>query len=252
MARKRRVSNVVDGKEVLRVLGYVRVSTEEQAKEGSSLKLQPEKIRSYCDLYGLDLARIECDEGISAKTLDRPALATVLDDLERGRVDGVVIYKLDRLTRSLRDWSDLIDRFFSERAGRRLFSVNDSIDTRTAAGRLVLNVMMTVSQWEREVIAERTADAMQGKIRRGERAARRRFGYDLDPTELHPETGKPFKMVPNPREQEAIAFMAQWLKQGKSYREMVALLTELGIETKDEGSIWRPGAIHRILTRPIP
>jgi DNA invertase Pin-like site-specific DNA recombinase len=147
------------------------------------------------------------------------------------------------LTRSLGDWSNLIDELFSKEAGRRLFSVNDSIDTGTASGLLVLDVLMSVAQWERRIIAERTAEALQGKIGRGERCGRLRFGYDLGPD------GK--SLVPNPREQDAIACMRRWRSEGKTYRDMVALVTELGIDTKDPGSIWRPGVIHRILTRPI-
>jgi len=239
MPRKRRAPKVWSSDDQLRVIGYIRVSTD----EGLSLKFQEEKIRAYCSLYGLDLVRVERDAGVSAKTLQREGLAAVLDDLERWRADGVVILKLDRLTRQLRDWSDLIDRFFSEKAGRRLFSVNDSIDTRTPSGRMVLNMIMTVAQWEREEIAYRTANALQGKIRRGERCGRIRFGYTLAPD------GR--TLVPDHREQEAIAFMRQWKNQGKTYREMAAMLEELGIETKEPGSIWRLGAIHRILTRPI-
>jgi len=220
------------------------VSTEEQASEGLSLVDQERRIRAYCSLYGLDLVRVVTDAGVSAKTLERDGLAEVLDDLRQWRVDGVVILKLDRLTRQLRDWSDLIDEFFSEKAARRLFSVNDSIDTRTPSGRMVLNMIMTVAQWEREEIAYRTKNALQGKISRGERCGRLRFGHTLAPD------GK--TLVDHPGEQRAIAFMREWDAQGKTYREMIATLEELGIETKEPGGIWRPGVIHRILTRPIP
>jgi len=243
MPRKKRVANV-RGAKLLRVDGYIRVSTEEQAREGSSLILQREKIEWYCKAHDLELVRIECDAGVSAKTLEREGVAAVLDDLQRGRVDGLVVIKLDRLTRSLRDWAHLIERFFDDRAGRRLFSVSDSIDTRTAAGRMVLNLLMTVAQWEREVIAERTRDALQGKIGRGERCGRVRFGYALA------DDGK--TLVPDPVQQKAIDFMRQWEAQGKTYRDMVALLTEMGIETKEPGGVWRPGVVYKILTRPIP
>ena len=84
---------------------------------------------------------------------------------------------------------------------------------------------------------------MQGKIGRGERCGRLRFGYTLA------ADGK--TLVPHPAEQKAIAFM-HGRAQGKTYREMIATLEELGIETKEPGSVWRPGVIHRILTRPIP
>jgi len=241
--RKRRATKIPGLNQSLRVDGYIRVSTEEQSTEGVSLPLQEEKITGYCELYGLDLVKIERDAGVSAKSLDRPGLATVLDDLERGRVDGLVIYKLDRLTRSLRDWDHLISRFFSEKAGRQLFSVSDSIDTRTPSGKMVLNILMSVYQWEREEIGFRTRAALQGKIGRGERCGRIRFGYDLA------ADGR--TLVPNPREQEAIAAMKRWNDQGMTYRQMVAALNEMGIETKTEGSIWQPTTVRQILLRPI-
>ena len=156
----------------MRVIGYVRVSTEEQGKEGVSLALQEAKIKEYCRLYELDLARIESDPGFSAKTLDRPGIKSALDDLRRTKTvrkadthsfDGIVIYKLDRLTRSISNWDQLIQEFFNEKAGKRLFSVSDQIDTRTANGRMFLNLIMTIAQWEREIIAERTAEAPAGE-----------------------------------------------------------------------------------------
>jgi hypothetical protein len=88
-----------------------------------------------------------------------------------------------------------------------------------------------------------TQNALQGKITRGERCGRIRFGYDL--------AGDGRSLVPNPREQDAIAFMRRWREEGKTYREMVAILTEMGIQCKEAESTWQPGTIHRILTRPI-
>jgi len=244
MPRKRRVTRLGANDGRLPVLGYARVSTEEQSKDGSSLVNQEEKIRLYCQVQELDLVRIERDAGVSAKTLDRDGVRAVLDDLRKRRVDGLVITKLDRLTRSLGDWSNLIDELFSKHAGRRLLSVNDSIDTGTASGLLVLDVLMSVAQWERRIIAERTSDALQGKIGRGERCGRIRFGHTLA------ADGK--TLVDHPGEQKALACMREWKSQGKTYRDMVAFLEELGIETKEPGGIWRPGVIQRILTRPIP
>lgn len=242
MPRKpRRTKVAADGS--IHVDGYIRVSTEEQSRDGLSLVNQEERIRAYCSLHELILAEIIVDPGVSAKTLERPGLARVLDRLRRGDIDGVVISKLDRLTRSLRDWDQLIEDFFSERAGRRLFSISDSIDTRTAAGRLVLNVIVTVAQWERETTAERTKDALQGKIRRGERCGKVRYGYDLA------EDGK--KLVPNPVEQQIIGRLQKLRAHGKTYQELVNFLNELGIDTKERDSIWYPSTVHRILTRPI-
>jgi site-specific DNA recombinase len=232
----------------LRVVGYTRVSTEEQGREGVSLANQEDKIREYGRLYDLDPVRVESDPGVSAKTLDRPGLKSALDDLRRGKagrakgVEGLVIYKLDRLTRSIGDWDHLIKEYFNDKVGRGLFSVSDQIDTRTAGGRMFLNLIIIIAQWEREIVAERTRDALQGKIRRGERCGKVRFGYDLA------TDGR--SLVPNEDEQEAIAKMRAWKAAGKTYRDLARLLEEYGIDTKD-GGIWRPATIRQILLRPI-
>jgi site-specific DNA recombinase len=230
-----------------RVIGYVRVSTEEQASDGISLQAQREKIELFCNLHEHTLVRITEDAGASGKTLDRAGIRSILHEMRsksRDAPQGIVITKLDRLTRSLRDWSELIDEFFDERAKhkRQLFSVGDSIDTTNASGRLILNVLMTVAQWEREVIAERTRDTLQSKIRRGERCGKVRFGYNLA------DDGK--TLVKNEREQEAIARLKEWRSQGRTYRELVRLVEGLGIDTKS-GGVWRPATIRQMLLRPI-
>lgn len=231
-------------KQPIRVLGYVRVSTEEQAAGGLSLESQESKIRTYCQLYDLELAAVHSDPGASGKDLDRPGVRAVLAELGRrgGDVGGLVVAKLDRLTRSLRDMSRMIDDHFGERRDKRLFSVEESIDTRRAAGRLVLNVVMTVAQWEREVIAERTRDALQTKIARGERVGRVRFGFDLA------DDGR--TLAENPREQEAIRLMRRWRAEGRTYRELAKMVEDLGIETKEGCKLWLPMTIKRILARP--
>src|SRR5580693_8604724 len=111
-------------------IGYVRVSTDKQAERGCSLEAQAEKIR---------------------------AMALV----DAGKVKAVIVAKLDRLTRSVKDLCELLERF--ERKGVALVSVAESLDTGSAAGRLVLNIMAAVSQWEREAIGERTRDALSHK-----------------------------------------------------------------------------------------
>ena len=117
-----------------RVVGYLRVSSESQATEGVSLDAQRTKLAAYCHALDLELVALEADEGVSAKTLRRPGLQRALAALEEGRADAVLVTKLDRLTRSVRDLGDLVERFFaSERWS--LLSVGDSIDTKTAAGR---------------------------------------------------------------------------------------------------------------------
>jgi len=149
-----------------RIVGYVRVSTLSQSESGLSIEAQVAKIRAYALATDADLVDVIIDAGVSAKSLDRDGLCAVLAMLDDGRADGVLVSKLDRLTRSVRDLGDLVDRYFAERCA--LLSVADSIDTRTAAGRLVLNVLGSVGQWEREVIGERTTEALAVKRSRGD------------------------------------------------------------------------------------
>ena len=180
------------------------------------------------------------DPGESAKTLKRPGLRRALDRLQNGEADGLVIVKLDRLTRNVGDWQRLIDDYFGEKAGKQLFSVSDSIDTRTAAGRLVLNVLLSVAQWEREATAERTKDALQHKIRRGERCGKVRYGYDLS------DDGR--TLVLNQHEQDAIDLMISLRNDGLTYRAIAGGLTKRGIKTK-EGCDWNHNSVYSILKR---
>ena len=159
-----------------RAVAYVRVSTDKQADHGVSLEAQEAKIRAYASVYDLDLVEVVVDGGASAKTLDRVGLTRVLAMLKRGEVDAVVVMKLDRLTRSVADLGTLVDRYFQKAA---LLSVSEQIDTRTAGGRLVLNVLASVAQWEREAIGERTSVAMKHKASKGERVGAIPYGFAL-------------------------------------------------------------------------
>lgn len=150
-----------------RTVAYIRVSTDKQAEHGVSLDAQRAKIEAYSALYDLTLVDVVVDAGISAKSLDRPGLVRALDMLRTGAADAILVVKLDRLTRSVRDLGDLVDRYF---AGGKwaLLSVGEQIDTRSAAGRLVLNVLASVAQWEREATGERTSAALRHKATQGE------------------------------------------------------------------------------------
>lgn len=224
----------------MKVIAYARVSTADQADHGISLEAQGAKLASYAALYDLAIVETIVDAGESAKSLNRPGLQRALAMLRRGEADGLVIVKLDRLTRSVADWQTLIDDYFGERAGKQLFSVNDSIDTRTAAGRLVLNVLLSVAQWERETTGERTREALRHKMASGERCGKVRFGFDLA------SDGK--TLVPN-GEQAAITLMANLRATGHTLRQIAAELTTRGIPTKEGGTIWTHTAVGRILQR---
>lgn len=224
----------------MRVVLYARVSTEEQAANGQSLAAQQAKLEAYAKLYDLQVIEIVLDAGQSGKTLKRPGLQRALSMLKAKQADGLVVCKLDRLSRSVRDWNTLIDSHFGEKAGKQLFSVQDSIDTRTAGGRLVLNVLMSVAQWEREAIGERTRETLQHKIRSGERCGKVRFGFSLA------ADGK--TLIPVPQEQEAIRAMRQLRDAGQTYRAIAAELNARGVSTK-EGKPWVHTSVKGILVR---
>ncbi len=225
----------------MRVSAYARVSTVEQAEGGISLDAQIAKMGAYAGLYDLEIIETILDPGESGKTLNRPGLRRALALLKSGKADGLLIVKLDRLTRSIADWQDLIDGYFGERGGKQLLSVNDSIDTRTAAGRLVLAILVTVAQWERETIGERTRDALQHKIRNGQRVGKVRFVYDL--------AADGATLVDNPAEQRIVALMRDLRAAGRTLREIAAELTERNIPTKEGNSQWQHQTVAYILRR---
>lgn len=155
------------------MIGYLRVSTEEQATSGLGLDAQRDTIQRYADAHGWDLIW-HADEGLSAKSLDRPQLQAALDRLnvgpKRRDVDGIVVAKLDRLSRSVVDFAGVLE--LARARGWSLVAIDLGVDTSTATGEMVANVMMAVAQWERRVIGERTSAAMQAAKRAGRHMGR--------------------------------------------------------------------------------
>lgn len=134
------------------------------------MEAQRERIRAYCVARGWELADIVTDAGWSASTLERPGMELVRKLMAEKLVDAVVAVKLDRLTRSVRDLHELLS--LSTDTGVGLVSVTENMDTTSAAGRLMLNMLAAMAEWEREVIAERTVAALAVKKARGERVSR--------------------------------------------------------------------------------
>jgi len=132
-----------------RAIGYARVSTEDQAREGVSLDVQEARIRAYCEAKGWQLVSVVRDEGKSAKDLKRPDLQEILGALPKRQrcFDVLVVVKLDRLTRSVRDLGNLMDAFKRARVG--FTSIQESVDKASASGELFFNLVASVSQWER-------------------------------------------------------------------------------------------------------
>ena len=155
------------------MIGYLRVSTEEQANSGLGLEAQRETIERYADAQGWDVIWYE-DAGLSAKSLDRPQLQAALGRLDvapkRRDVDGIVVAKLDRLSRSVVDFAGVLELARAKKWA--LIAIDLGVDTSSPTGELVANVMMSVAQWERRVIGERTSAAMQAAKRAGKHMGR--------------------------------------------------------------------------------
>ena len=217
-------------------VGYVRVSTERQADQGVSLEAQEAKIRAMATVQGVTLTEVIVDGGESAKSLKRPGLQRLLAMVETGKVQAVIVAKLDRMTRSVKDLCGLLELF--EKRKVALVSVAESLDTGSAAGRLVITIMGAVSQWEREAIGERTRDALQHKRSNGERVGNIEFGYRLGPDRKH--------LVLDPTEQAALADIRALCAQKLSMRAIAAELNERGHTTR-RGTPWRLESVARAL-----
>jgi len=218
-----------------KTVAYIRVSTQKQADYGVSLDAQKAKVEAYASLYDLELVEVIVDAGVSAKTLDRPGLSRALEMLASGGADALLVAKLDRLTRSVRDLDTLIHKHLANVA---LLSVAEQIDTRSAAGRLVLNVLASVSQWEREAIGERTKAAMAYKRSRGEKTGGQLpYGYILA------SDGK--TLVQGGPESEGLNVFRSLMPRGLSLRAMARELTARG--AKPRGKAWHPATVARVL-----
>jgi len=202
-----------------KAIGYIRVSTDKQADHGVSLEAQQAKIRAYAQLYDLELVDVVIETG-SAKSLDREGLASVLKRLQAGEASALVVTKLDRLTRSVADLGRLVETYFQHIA---LLSVSEQIDTRSAAGRLVLNVLASVSQWEREVIGERTSAAMQHMKTEGHyTGGEPPYGFTLAAGDLVEHEG----------EQAILSLVQEYRSKGLSLRQIANVLAEQGIRSR--------------------
>ena len=218
-----------------RLVGYVRVSTEQQASDGVSMAAQREKIEQFARLYDYDLIGIVEDAGASAKTLNRDGLSEALAMLESGEAGALIVAKLDRLTRSVKDLGELLESHFTRFA---LVSVGEQIDTSTAAGRLVLNVLMSVAQWEREAIGERTKTALQHKKAQGQRVGAIPYGYALNADGVTLEA--------DAAEQEVIQAVLKYRAAGLGFRLICQRLESDGFKARSGGGFF-PQTVSRII-----
>lgn len=187
-------------------------------------------------VQGVELVDVVVDAGESAKDTDRPGLRRALAMIESREVGGLIVAKLDRLTRSVKDLAELMEMF--NRRGASLVSVAESLDTGSAAGRLVLNVMTAVSQWEREAVGERTRDALACKKAKGQRVGTVPFGYRVDCDGRN--------LVADDSEQGLLAEMKQLRNSGRSLQCIADSLNARGSRTR-RGTAWRHQYVRNAL-----
>ena len=205
------------------VVGYVRVSTEEQGNSGAGLDAQRKAIKDECERRGWDLVRID-EDVLSGRSLNRPGLTQALDSCRTGEVSGVVVAKLDRLSRSLVDFAGLLVEAKSK--GFNIVALDLGVDLSTPAGEFLASVMASAAQWERRIIGQRTKDAL---------AIRREQGVKL---------GRP----PLPRDGLGRRISAM-RKRGMKLQAIADKLNDEGVPTLRGGAEWRPSSVRAVLKR---
>jgi site-specific DNA recombinase len=223
--------------DTIKAVGYTRVSTDEQAREGVSLDNQRVKIETYCQLHDIELAGIVEDAGKSAKDLNRPGIQELQTLIKTRQINAVVVYKLDRLSRSVLDTLNLVE--LMRRNKVEFHAIVDNVDTGTAMGKFFFQLTAAYAEMERNLISERTRDALQHKIAKGERAGQIPYGWSLAPD------GK--TLVTNEKEQEIIALVRELHDEGYSYR---AICRELEAKHYEPVGIkWHHQTINNILKK---
>ena len=216
---------------------YLRVSTEDQAKEGFSLPEQKERLEALCKFKGYKIYDYYTDAGISAKTGNhRPEFDRLIDDAKNKKINTIIALKLDRLSRSIYDWENLLKT--SEKYGFDLVCANDDINTTNANGKMVTRIMMSVSQNEIERTSERTKVGMAGAIKKGHIPAVCPIGYK--------RVDK--KLVPDPLTKDIVIRIFNLYFEGNSYSTIANVFNKEKVLDKTN---WRDVRILKILSNEI-
>lgn len=225
---------------------YLRVSTDDQAKDGVSLDAQRDKCKAYCIAHDYEIAGIFSDEGKSGKDLHREGIQEAFSMLENKEADTLLVLQLDRMTRSLDDLGKILKHIESH--GWQLASVKENFDTSNAAGRMVLNVIMSINQWYREDVAEKTKTALQHKRSKGEKiGGTREFGYDVKERKSGDKVKKVYKK--NDREQKIIKLLKTLRDDGMTLQAIAKELKRRKIKTVSGKTTWGLWTISKLLKR---
>jgi DNA invertase Pin-like site-specific DNA recombinase len=219
---------------MIKAIGYVRVSTDEQAKEGVSLENQEQKIRDYCKLKDFEIVEIIQDAGISAKNLRRPGAQKVIEMACNKMVDAVVVYKLDRMFRSTVDALETTRLF--DKWNVSFHSIEETIDTKSAMGKFFFTLTAALAEMEREIIGERTRDVLQRKKANNEVYGHVPFGF------------KKFKgkLLNHDAEQKVVQTVLEMREKGLNYSRISRELNHMGLRTK-KGNQWHPQTVKNVI-----
>jgi site-specific DNA recombinase len=220
----------------MKAIGYVRVSTERQAQEGISLEAQQAKIRAWCEANGHELVEVYVDAGISGRSMkSRVGLQNALDALKKDQV--LVTYSLSRLARSLKDALVITEQIGRKKA--TLTSLSEQIDGTSAAGRMMMQMMLAFAEFESAVISERTTTAMQHKKATGQQYCHQTpYGFEAIEGRL----------VEVKREADVVAEIQAARNAGITLQAIADDLNGRGIPTK-KGKQWQPATVHLLLKR---
>lgn len=219
---------------------YIRVSTEDQVREGFSLGEQEEKLRQLCKYKDFEIYKVYKDAGISAKNMkDRPAFQQMLEDMKAGKLNYIVAYKLDRVTRSVRDLEVLITTL--EDYHCYLVCERDDVNTSTANGRFFVRMLTVLSQLEIEIVSERTKFGLNGAIKSGHIPGKCPFGYYRD-------TDKTLKI--NNSTKDLVVRIFEMYLEGKSFQAIANILNSEKI-TSPTKKKWCDSTIDRIINNKI-
>lgn len=218
-----------------RAIGYVRVSTQGQADDGVSLAAQRAKIQAWCAANDYELVAIFEDAGLSGGSMNgRDGLHSAMKAATKGM--ALVSYSISRLARSTRDMLDIADRL--ERQGADLVSLTEKIDTTSAAGRMVFRLLAVLSEFERDLVGERTKAALQHKKSKGEKYGPVPFGF----TEIEG------RLVEVRREAKSVAEIIRMRQRGLAYGQIAAQLNADGVIGK-KGGQWHASTVRYVLNR---
>lgn len=217
------------------------MSTEEQAKDGFSVNAQKDKLTKYAEINEWNIVDYYIDEGISGKNIkDRTEVNRLINDIKEGKIENVLIYKLDRLTRSMKDLLYLIDLF--EKYNCNFNSQTEKIDSSNAVGRMFIKIIGIFAEFERENLAERVTLGYEQKTKEGNYTnCNGVYGYDYI---------KGGNLVVNKEEAYYVRKIFKWYLNGDSMLKIAIKLRELNVPTK-RGGKWNQSTINSILNNPL-